>query len=61
MLTIYNCSGRVVRTIKLNNLVTNKVTWNAKDDFGKIVSGGIYFYQIAIGKKIVNGEMIVIR
>ncbi|MCD4795857.1 MAG: T9SS type A sorting domain-containing protein, partial [Candidatus Cloacimonetes bacterium] len=47
-LNIYNIKGELVRTLASGNYPAgnNSVTWNGKDKNGKVVSSGIYFYQM---------------
>jgi len=50
-LTIYDLMGRKVRTLVSENLSSGykSVLWDGKDDVGKEVGSGIYFYQLKIG------------
>lgn len=50
-ITIYNISGQEVRKL-LNEFQepgTYKVEWDGKDSNGRIVSSGVYFYQMMAG------------
>lgn len=53
-LTIYNTQGQLVRTLFKGGISagTHFVTFDGKDETGKEVSNGIYFYQL----KIMNGN-----
>jgi hypothetical protein len=50
-LNIYDILGRKVRNLVTENLSSGykSVLWDGKDDSGKEVSSGIYFYQLKIG------------
>jgi len=50
-LTIYDLLGRKVRTLVSENLSSGckSVLWDGKDDSGKEVASGIYFYRLKIG------------
>ncbi|MEK7399156.1 MAG: S8 family serine peptidase, partial [Candidatus Poribacteria bacterium] len=65
---IYTFSGQLVRTLDLGRkpagFYTNRdkaIYWNGKNEYGEIVSSGIYFYSIKAGDKIFNHKMIVLR
>lgn len=58
IIKIYDCRGRTVRTIIIYNLLSNKVVWDGKDGFNTIVTGGLYYYHIFIGSKVLKGNMI---
>ena len=60
---IYNIKGQKVKQIKIMNyeLGMNKITWNGKDDFGKPVSSGIYFYKLSSGKQNSTKKMMLLR
>ncbi|HID92515.1 MAG TPA: hypothetical protein EYP60_00330 [bacterium (Candidatus Stahlbacteria)] len=47
-LRIYNSSGQLIRTLidTKEEAGHHKVTWNRRDDSGKRVSSGIYFYKL---------------
>ncbi len=47
-LTIYNIKGQLVKSLVNNYLTkgTHRVVWNGKDQQGKSVSSGVYFYKI---------------
>lgn len=48
-LIIYNLKGQKIRTFSTNchpELVEGSIVWNGKDDNNRIVSSGIYFYQL---------------
>ncbi len=50
-LSVYNLLGQKIRTLidNVQDPGSYKVTWNGKDDSGKMVSSGIYFYRLAAG------------
>ena len=49
---IYNVKGQLVKKLKIKNykLKIGEAIWDGKDDEGKQVSDGIYFYQASIGE-----------
>ncbi|MBC8525279.1 MAG: T9SS type A sorting domain-containing protein, partial [Candidatus Cloacimonetes bacterium] len=61
---IYNIKGQLVKTLTpMTNdqcPMTNdqcpmtSVIWDGKDERGKIVSSGIYFYQFKLGDKVID-------
>ena len=50
-LTIYDILGKKVRTLINNKEAAGKhtVVWDGKDNFGNVVSSGVYFYQLKMG------------
>jgi len=50
-LNIYDLLGRKVKNLVSENLTSGykSVFWDGKDNFGKEVASGIYFYQLKIG------------
>ena len=52
---IYNVKGQKVRELKIENLKfkINEVVWNGKDDNGKNVGSGIYFYKLKVDDKTI--------
>ncbi len=52
-INIYNIKGQLVRKFKIQNLKLkiNEVVWDGKDEAGKEVKPGIYFYKLSINGK----------
>ena len=62
-INIYNIKGQKVKQLKIENLKLkiNEVVWNGKDDSGKPIANGIYFYKLSIDKKEIIKKMIILR
>ncbi|KPJ64412.1 hypothetical protein AMJ44_12865, partial [candidate division WOR-1 bacterium DG_54_3] len=62
-LVIYNILGQKVRTLvrkeKQSGLVT--VIWDGKDDSGRNLSSGIYFYRLQAGKFAQTKRMVLLK
>jgi hypothetical protein len=60
---IYNLKGQKVKTLVEDKLEAGKytITWNGKDDNGKSVSSGIYFYKMNSGKFTSTKKMILMK
>ena len=48
---VYNILGQVVREINTNN-ASNSIYWDGRDNFGKEVSSGMYFYETIINNQV---------
>ncbi|MBL7149754.1 MAG: T9SS type A sorting domain-containing protein [Candidatus Cloacimonetes bacterium] len=62
-LEIYNIKGQKVKTL-LDCYMSpgrSEMIWNGKDDNGKPVSSGVYFYQLVTEKKTITKKMILIK
>ena len=62
-LKIYNIKGQIVKTFRIPNPEsrTPNIVWDGKDENGKPVSSGIYFYKLSVGKKNITKKMILLR
>ena len=62
-LNIYNIRGQKVKTLVNDNLdaASHSVVWNGKDDNGKAVSSGVYFYKMQAGKYTSTKKMILMK
>ncbi|MCK4358087.1 MAG: T9SS type A sorting domain-containing protein [Candidatus Cloacimonetes bacterium] len=62
-LEIYNVRGQLIKEFKIQNLKfqINKVVWDGKDEKGRPVPSGIYFYNLEMDKFKVTKRMILIR
>ena len=62
-LVIYNVLGQEIRTLvnAFKPAGRYRVVWNSKDDFGRSVSSGVYFYQITAGKFTDTRKMLILK
>ena len=62
-LVIYNVLGQEIRTLvnAFQPAGRYRVVWNSKDDFGRSVSSGIYFYQITAGEFLDTRKMLILK
>ncbi len=62
-LVIYNVLGQEIRTLvnAFKPAGRYRVIWNSKDDFGRSVSSGVYFYQITAGKFTNTRKMLILK
>jgi hypothetical protein len=61
-ISIYDISGRIVRSISLNPMpLTQCVIWTGDDEAGRAVDAGVYFIQLAAGGREVVEKAVLIR
>ena len=62
-ITIYDMLGRQVKTLinQAQDAGFKSIIWNAKNDYGKPVSAGIYLYQIQAGEYISTKKMVLLK
>jgi N-acetylmuramoyl-L-alanine amidase len=63
-LDIYNVKGQLIRNLVSKNCVpgVHSVWWNGKDQEGKGVSSGVYFYRLtAEGGRSVSAKMLLVK
>ncbi len=60
---IYNVLGRKLRTLvsKKQSAGTHSVVWDGRDDTGKLVGNGVYFYKLSSGKFNQTRKMILMK
>jgi hypothetical protein len=60
---VFDILGREVSTLLNGNVTTgvHKVTWDGKDNIGRDVSSGIYFYSIEYNGSKLNRKMLLLR
>ncbi len=63
VLTVYNASGQLVRTLSEQNMTSGQkeVRWNGLDNQGKTVSSGVYFYTLRAGSTALTRKMVLLR
>ena len=62
-LTIYNLKGQKVRELVSGQLASglHSVVWEGKDDNGKSVSSGLYFYKLRTDQKEISKKMLLLK
>lgn len=60
---IYNVKGQLVTTILNQEILagTHRVIWNGKDDQGRAVSSGVYFYRMIMPNKVLTNKMLLLK
>jgi len=62
-LNIYDAQGRVIKNLINHKIVSgkNSIQWNARDNFGRAVPSGIYFYTIQTNNYQKTKKMILLK
>jgi hypothetical protein len=62
-LIIYNILGEKIRTLVDDKRQPGnyKIIWDGKDEKGKDVASGIYFYRLKIGENSISKRMVLLR
>ena len=62
-LTVYDQLGRTIRTLVSQYQASGEhaVVWDGKDNAGKIVSSGVYFYSLKTGAIIESKKMVLLK
>lgn len=62
-ISVYNVLGGKVRTLLARTELAgeHRVTWDARDDNGMPVSGGLYFYRMIAGEFSASGKMLLLK
>ena len=62
-LFIYNIKGQKIKTLINKNLPAGEhsVVWDGKDENGKPVASGIYYYQLNTGKNPISKKMLLMK
>ena len=62
-LSVYTPEGKLVRTL-LDGIAEGGVTevpWDGRDDNGRALSSGVYFYRLRTGKQTIAKKMILLK
>ena len=62
-LRIYNLKGQLVRSFKDIPCARGKhcITWDGKNNLGRVVASGVYFYKVEAGKFSQTKKMLLIK
>jgi hypothetical protein len=62
-LSVYNVKGELVATLMNRHMNEGRkeVSWMARDDGGRSVSSGIYFYRLVAGEFVQTRKMVLLR
>ncbi len=63
-LNIMNTGGQMIKTLAENRTLlpgNHNFIWDGKDDHGREVPGGLYFYKLTTGSSTNTGKLIVIK
>jgi len=67
-LTIYDMTGRVVRTIEVGSKPAGRykskskaIYWDGHNEFGERVASGVYFYRIEAGNYTAMRKMVILK
>jgi hypothetical protein len=63
-LQVFDASGRLVRVLAAGQDLTaghHELTWNGRDDAGRAVAGGVYFYRLDAGSYHETRKMTLVK
>jgi len=62
-LNVYDVAGRLVRTLIDGRQAAGvrEVTWDGRDQSGRTVSSGVYFYRLVAGEYVQTRKMVLIK
>jgi hypothetical protein len=62
-LRVYDIAGRLVRTLAATRMVAGRysLTWDGRNDQGKAVSSGVYFYRLDSEDYTESHRMVILR
>ena len=62
-LRVYDVSGRLVRELEkgMRSVGANSVRWDGRDESGRPVAGGVYFYRLEVSEKYWVKKTVLLR
>jgi flagellar hook assembly protein FlgD len=63
-LCVYDAKGKLVRTVidtRVEAPSTLRAPWDGRDDKGKLVPSGVYFYKLVAGDRSATRKMLLLK
>jgi len=62
-LTIYNITGQKIRELISDNFDAgiHSVSWDGRDNYGDVVSSGIFFSRLEMGERVDFSKMMLVK
>lgn len=62
-LGVFDLGGRLIRTLLQSELPTGEhaLSWDGRDQQGRSVTSGIYFYRLEVGEELLTRRMVLIK
>jgi len=62
-LSVYDMSGRLVARLFSgeDGPGVRRYRWDGRDEFGRPVPSGVYFYRLRAGKQVLSRKMVLVR
>jgi hypothetical protein len=62
-ISIFNLQGQKVATLVKDHQTAgyHKISWNGRDEYGRVVASGVYFYQLKAGEVMITNKMLLVR
>ncbi|MBD3368511.1 MAG: T9SS type A sorting domain-containing protein [Candidatus Eisenbacteria bacterium] len=63
-LTVFDLSGREVRTLEAGAALPagrHTTAWDGRDDAGRDVASGVYYYRLAVGGETFSNSMVLLK
>ena len=63
VLRVFDARGQLVRTLVDDRLAagSHRVAWDGRDGSGRVVSAGVYLYQLEAAGRVANGKMALLK
>ena len=64
VLRIYDAKGQVVRTLldtEFAGPAQSKASWDGRDDAGRVLPSGVYFYKLENGSDVASRKMLLLK
>jgi flagellar hook assembly protein FlgD len=60
---VFDASGRRIRTVYSGDQVSGlqSLTWDRRDDQGRIVNAGVYFARLSCGRSTIQAKLVVLE